>query len=243
MTDVDGRPDLTHLPRDAYCLYPQLVASKGRGGTWEALFIDPQLSSMWREVGRQIAITSRTFEACQYFVGCVLNPLDLYAKTGTVDRPTFKVRVRARQGEAADLIGRAATLSRELLQVLNDIGETTPYAPCELGLLRLVRKTTGLELSEVSSYYDGIPVRDALLHLAEALEKHPSTGNLFAEVPGMASQKAGWRDWIREAKESLQNMERIYGAPVVLREADWLALCKVMVSPAITRDAVHDALR
>ncbi len=236
---IDGPPAAPQwLPDEAVTLRAALLAERPDDAQLRAFFDAPGLADFWDRVGSG----SLRADAVNYLCASILNPLKLYGSTGTAERPSSKVKIRKRQQRADALMERAASLTRDLARALRELDQTSPYLPDELHLIALLRLTTGLEFDEVPSYFDGIKVVDALDRLATALEQHPPADAIFAGVPGMQSQKATWRDWLREATDNVHDYEVRSGVDFSLREADWVALAQTLVSKDISRSAVNKTL-
>lgn len=205
-----------------------------------SLAFDPRMQRFWLHVGPRLRLT---MDEISLLLGSILGPLSRYKNAGTRDRPNLKVRLRDRQKTADELLDRAAGAAADLAILLEDLESLTRYLPDEMRLLTLVRRATGMDLDEVDSYDEGAKTAAALHRLAQALAEHPRTEGLFLEIPGMASQKASWRDWLVEVLTNLGEFERQQGVRLELREAHWVALAQVLVSPDIGRASVNSALR
>jgi len=140
-------------------------------------------------------------------VGAFVSPLAFgYGETGTADRPSWKTRIRQRQREADILKEQAINLAWELADVLSDLKTKTLYLP------------------DAAHEFD----INALRELAEALDKHQKTKELFSEIPGMESNKSSWQDWQREAEANLKLCNRMYRGGFELTESEWDVLTKAL---------------
>lgn len=212
-----------------------------------AFFTDARLENFWIKVScylEGLEHPEYLAAAAECIPGVFIAPLAFYGQTGSVDRPTPKTKARGRQKKADPLIRKAAELAGELAEKLERIEETTHVYPCELRLMTIVRELVHDEkIEHVASYYDGVPTSDALRLLEAALLKYPSADSIFDDVPGMASQKSTWRDWLREAAKNHKCQLRMHPGKFELTESDWLNLALVLIGDHVTRNSVQDALR
>jgi hypothetical protein len=236
------------IPLNAQAVRKALQARRTLTPQETAFFTDPGLASFWRHIEQ--AMSGCRHEAYEYLAGAFFGPLASYGAGGTADRPSPKVRRRKRQQIADQHMDTAARLSRELLQVLRDMEQTTMFLPDEIHLDALLVKAGAFIENDgpddaTRSYIARSHTRvwQLLEKLAEAFEQYPRTPEQFADVPGMRSQKATWRDWLYEAEANLRDLNRMYGARLELTEAHWVSLVHAMIGEAISRSSVNDALR
>lgn len=210
-------------------------------------FTDERLRDFWSKVGQYLTYkTHQGFcqDASAFFVGAFLNPLAMYGeKTGTAARPVLKVQIRTSQKKADVLFDEAARLAGELALVLENLESTTRFYPDEMWLMPVVRQLIPEPLNDLLPPSEFVHAHQALRVLEKAFLYYPRTGDLFNEIPGMASQKASWRDWLREARGNIQTMLDIYPGKFIMREKDWVNLVQVLIDKEITRSAVQAALK
>lgn len=168
--------------------------------------------------------------AASELMGCVFTPLALgYDFHGTAPR-----RVR----ESMDLKGRrnAASLACELAERLDKIEAEICAPDGVLDAVSLLLLPASVTVG-IPSYFRGIRIAEVLRRLAEALETPPD----FSAVPGLASQKASWRGFIRQVQGNLALND------FILRERDAVALVARLARNAgqvePSRGSVRDALR
>lgn len=227
--------------------YRILLDANKLSGQERCFFTDAKLRKFWEKAdGYLNRLENPEFlsGAAECIPGVFLAPLNFYGKTGKADNPTPKTRARKRQKGADPLINKAAQLAGELAQTLETIEKTTRVYPCELRLMAIVRTLVYDEkIAQVASYYDGVRTSEGLRNLEEALHRYPTVDSIFCDVPGMASQKSTWRDWLREAANNHKLLLRQHPGKFELTESDWLSIAKVLIGDHITRNAMQDALR
>ncbi len=213
------------------------------------LLMADKLKPVWLRMNAALVELEPRFRhnAAAFVIGSFLNPLALYAETGTADRPTAKVRIRKNQAKAQSHLLSAAKRLHEAADELRIAAKCSGYLPSEVtGFMTLVmfvfnRYGISEQLKTLPSYFWGdIKTPDVLDLLAGQL--NPG-GDIWVEAPGMKSNKASWRDWLREAEVNLQWANRIYNSDFRLRETDWVRLAQGLISPPPSRDMVRDALR
>jgi hypothetical protein len=141
---------------------------------------------------------------------------------------------------------KAVKLAHDLADLLDQIEDETG-APDALRMWELAQDVLPHVMQGIKSAkcYVPIPtaaygprVSAALRHLATKLDDP-----VVFQAPGMQSAKVTWRDWIREA---YTNACHELDPPIELREADWVALVRVLFpDPAgrPSRESVADVLR
>jgi len=209
-----------------------------------AFFIDERLSDFWGSVAQYLDQVGyeRADNAASQLVGSFLGGLDLYGHSGTKDRPSRKTKVRERQQKADALIAKAAQLSEQLTEVLEQIEKTTHIIPDEMYFMALFRKVAvdvDGSFERTPSHWEDIRAWQVTGRLGESLRSYPKTDEQFAGVPGMASRESSWRDWMRSAHDALQHCLRMCPGSLVVKEKHWVVLAKVLIDEGISRDRVH----
>jgi hypothetical protein len=213
-------------------LLPALRGELGRAQA--ALVAAPSLAPLWQALGqhahRMIGEGWAPTDAAGVLVGGVLTPIAMgYDAHGTLSR-------RVREGVSMERREKAAAMAADLARLLDEI-EREPFPPdavVAVGPLLHPR----LVARDAPSALKLEPTAALLRLLADALNVAP----VYGAQPGLASQKASWRGFIREVRDNLDE----FG--FVLRERDAVALATVLCAAAgmvvlPSRDAVRDALR
>lgn len=213
----------------------------------QAFFTDNRLIVFWKNVGEYLSDVKADYRnnAAAMLVGGFLNPINFgYGEAGTKEQPTRKTRIRAAQNKADPTIRRIALLAGELADALEELEDITSIHPGETRLLSIVYPLVDEDaLRNLPSYYDGVRTYAALRILQNKFEEYPESGEIFKDVPGMASQKATWRDWMREAESNLNLTLEIYPGNLSLGEGDWLAIARILIGEHISRETMQDARR
>ena len=198
-----------------------------------ALIAAPALAGFWQAMADHVpAMIGRGWDrytAAATLVGAVLVPVAM----GYDARNTLSLRVR--RGVDMAMRNDAAKLARNLVAILKKI-EGEPLPPdAVLSLASLLPDS--LISPAAPSYFLNERTADLLLRLAAGLELPPD----YAEAPGLASQQASWRGFIREAQANLAS------ADFKLREVHAVALAAALCNEAgimaPSRDSVRSALR
>lgn len=215
----------------------------------QKLLTAKNLKPTWARINAALDAVEPRFRAAaaSYVIGSFLIPLEWYAETGTAVRPTFKVRIKQGYANANSHLQRATDLLREAANELREAQNCSRFLPDDAtsfgGLLRAVTETWGGRYSLKGAqrdFYYGIQTPRALDMLADRLVPNDDP---WADVPGMISAKAGWRDWLREAAANLDGANDMYNVDFSLREADWVRLTRTLIGGHVTREAVRNALR
>lgn len=211
-----------------------------------AFFTDKRLAKFWKKVGDYLAGVQPDYQqgTAERLAGSFLVPLAFgCGVTGTRDMPSRKTKIYDAQHKADPVIDRIARLSGELADALEELENITPTHPCQVRLLAIVRPLIRDEkIDELTSYWEGVRTSEALRVLQTKFSEYPKANELFKDVPGMASQKATWRDWMREAESNLADMLRANPGDLTLTESDWLNIVNVLIG-RVSRPAMQDARR
>jgi hypothetical protein len=195
-----------------------------------AIFASHELQPLWRTLidhkAKMIAEGWHPTDAVAALVGAVLTPLRMgHDAAGSLNhRVRGSVHTKKRK--------RAAELATELAALLDEIAREPlpPDAAISVGALLPERW-------QAPTYFRVERPSNLLMRMAEGLDQPPK----FTDAPGLASQKRGWRGFLREVSANLKE----YGFE--LREVDAVALvqaiCRSAGVPEPGRDAVHDAMR
>lgn len=213
----------------------------------QAFFTDKRLGKFWAKASKYLASVPADYRevAGQSMVGAIITPLAFgYGDTGTADQPTRKVKTRQAQNKADPVISRIAELAGELGDALEELESITTMHPCETRLLHLIQPLFQDEaVQNLSGYWLGVRTHEAMRILERKFQDYPVAADLFEDVPGMKSQRATWRDWLREAHCNLEELNDTYPGELALTESDWVLLAQVLIGEYITRSVVEDALR
>lgn len=213
----------------------------------KGFFTDPRLRKFWGKVDiylQRLEQPELLGSAAESIPGAFLAPLPFYGQSGTADRQSPKVRARENQKKTDSIIYQASKLAGELAELLETLEKITHIRPCEMQLMTIVRRLVHDEnINRIASYYDGVSTSEALRELQEAMLNFPKSNSIFDGVPGMASQKSSWRDWLREAASNHKTLLQMHPGEFELTESDWLSLARVLIGNQITREAVQDTLR
>lgn len=226
----------------------------GFHGSVKKLLTDSALKPTWERLGAALKSVDFKFQmdAAAAVTGGICNPVRFYGATGTTASPTPKITIRKNYAKAQSHL---QTASNHLLKAVEEIREATQHSsmlPDEAltiaGMVMRIFEEAGYEdaisLSKIPDYFWNYNkgLRTAVF-LKEIAAKLTPGIDPWADIPGMRSNKASWRDWLAEAVANLEKASAIYGADFSLIEADWVALAKILINPAISRDSVRDALR
>lgn len=216
-----------------------------------AFFTDIRLKKFWEKVDRYLSSVQYVRRAdCRsnaagHLVGSFLTPIFFgYGETGKVDRPTFKTNLLGAQKKADQKIEEIAALAGKLATALEDLEEITRFVPDEISLLVIVEPLIGRDaVKNLPSYHGRVRTSEALRILETSFGKYPKTNEAFDEVPGMASQKSSWADWMREAESNIEETLDTWPGELQLKESDWVNLAQVLIGEHLTRGAVQAARR
>jgi hypothetical protein len=232
------------LPFEVRAIYAVLKA-RGLSAREERLFTDERLTDFWRaahEALRKTRLDQRS-NAAHQLVAALLDPLAWIANGD--ERPEVsdkKPAQRCRLLEQKKRLREAAEKARELAALLDKIA-AGPSAP-DMSALLFVEAVLPLpneqKLSRnLDSYYQQFSVSGALEAFADRLDADASE----PLPPWLESQKTGWRDWVRQVRHGLSQLDSAGLLRFKPRETHWHALVQVLFDDSITRDAVHDVLR
>lgn len=219
-----------------------------------AFFADSRLKTFWRQSTACLTAMAKAGwterDAAAQIVGGFLTPLWLgYGVTenrghGEVQSPKAVLLDSAARSNA--LRSQAVRLAHELADLLDKIGAEVG-APDTLRLWELAQDVLPQVVQGIKGAKCHVPiptaaygprVSAALRHLAKTLEEP-----VAFQAPGLRSAKVTWRDWLREAHS---NATETLDPPLILRETDWVALVRVLVTgpdSQPSRSSVADALR
>jgi hypothetical protein len=235
------------LPYEVQAIFDYMLANGSLSERQQAFFTDTQLVKFWRKVSGYLPEVpeARRDDAASILVGSFIIPISFgYGDTGTVDQPTRKTRIREAQKKADLIIDRIADLAGELGDALEELESITSVHPCEVRFLHVVQSLFHDEaVQNLSGYWLGVRTYEALRILEHKFRDYPLAHDQFKGIPGLASQKATWRDWMREAERGLEDMMRFCPSKLSLSESDWVNLAQVLIGKHITRGAVQDAWR
>lgn len=239
---VTAKPD--YLPIGIWSIYLDMKSRDVLSGRNDLLFTDQKLADFWRYVSSYTnSIDPRWLPGAESFiVGSILNPLNWYSQTGTADRPKLKIRIRERQRKADILFDEVAELALQLIDKLDEVSLTTNYSPDEIHLRELLRPLIEHDQIKPDIATTSLLTSQLIQRLYEAFKCYPRTDKLFADIPGMSSQKSTWRDWMAETQHNLSLLLDMYGKVFEMREKHWLALVKVLIDENISRTSVNAAL-
>lgn len=235
------------LPYEVQAIFDYMLADGSLSERQPLFFTDTRLVKFWRKVSDYLPKVpeSRREDAASILVGSFITPIGLgYGKTGTADQPTRKTRIREAQKKADPIIDRIADLAGELGDALEELESITSIHPCQVRLLSIVQPLIHDEaVQNLSSYWHGVRTYEALRILERKFRDYPLANDQFKDIPGLASQKATWVDWMREAESGLEDMMRFCPGKLSLSESDWVNLAQVLIGDHITRGAVQAARR
>lgn len=214
----DGFPDvlLSALPAE-------LVPAE------RALIEAPELVRFWCDLSAHLPTMAAAGwdrrNAAGTLVGAVTTPPRMgYDAHGTLAR-------RVRQGVNMERRKKAADLARELAALLDEIGREPLPPDAAIAVAALLHKR--LIARDAPSYFIGESLSALLKRLADALAERPD----YAAVPGLASQKASWRGFIRGVRDNLADVD------FILRERDAVTLASVICRSAGIQEPSRDSVR
>ena len=235
------------LPYEVQAIFDYMLADGSLSERQPLFFTDTRLVKFWRKVSDYLPKVpeSRREDAASILVGSFITPIGLgYGKTGTADQPTRKTRIREAQKKADPIIDRIADLAGKLGDALEELESITSIHPCEVRFLHVVQPLFHDEaVQNLSGYWLGVRTSEALRILERKFRDYPLANDQFKDIPGLASQKATWVDWMREAESGLEDMMRFCPGKLLLSESDWINLAQVLIGDHITRGAVQAARR
>lgn len=212
-----------------------------------AFFTDSKLKKFWGKVDKYLSGVQADYRsnAADHLVENFLTPLRFgYGETGKASRPTFKINLLEAQKKADQKIEEIAALAGKLANALEDLEKITRFVPDETSLLVIIEPLIGRDaVKNLPSYHWRGRTSEALRILEDSFGKYPKANDLFNEVPGMASQKSSWADWMREAESNIEETLGIWPGKLQLKESDWVNLAQVLIGEHITREAVQAARR
>ena len=224
------------------------------GKSESAFFSDPRLEYFWASATahliKMIADGCSEQTAAERIVGGFLTPL--WMGYGVTENRSSSARSRKAvvldsAARSNALRPRAVELAHSLANLLDQIDQEIAPPGClrlwELAQAELPQVLDGIDTAPCHVHIPSTAYRprvsDALRRLATELAR-PVT---FDDVPGMRSTRVTWRDWLREARA---NVSQELDPPLDLREADWIALVRVLVAHSDSlpsRSSVADVLR
>jgi hypothetical protein len=231
------------LPSDIQAIYAALKAH-GLSAREERFFTDERLAGFWSAAGEALrkARPDQRWNAAHQLVATFLDPLGWLADDG--ERPETSGRKperRRRLLEQKERLRMAAEKARELAALLDEIA-AGPEPP-DMSVLFFAEAVLPLPNEQrpswnLPSYYHGFSVSGALEAFADKLDAKAAE-----PLPAwLESQKTSWRDWLRQVRWGLRELEDWGLLSFEPRETHWVALVQVLFGDWITRDAVHDAL-
>lgn len=233
------------LPCEVKVIFDYMLADGLLSAREQAFFTDMRLVKFWRKVSDYLPEVqdSRREDAASILVGSFITPISLgYGKTGTTDQPTRKTRIREAQKKADPVIERIARLAGELGDALEELEDITSIHPCEVRFLHVVQPLIHDDaIQNLSGYWLGVRTYEALRIIERKFRDYPLAHDQFKDIPGLASQKASWVDWMREAESSLEEILRFHPCKLPLSESDWVNLAQVLIGEHISRGAVQAA--
>lgn len=225
--------------------FERMLADGSLNERERAFFTDKRLVKFWSKVGDYLSGVNADYReiAASMLVGGFINPIKFgYGDAGTKEQPTRKTRIRTAQSKADPVINRVASLAGELADALDKLEETTSMHPCEVRFLHVVQPLICDEaVQNLSGYWLGVRTSEALRFLQKQFDDYPEAAEIFRGVPGMASQKSSWVDWMREAESNLAETVSVYPGKLSLTEANWVSLANVLCGEHVTRNAVQAA--
>lgn len=231
------------------------LQSDGKLGDSEAAFFeDSRLEHFWNDATKHlrgmVSDGSSAPHAAAEITGAFLVPLWLgYGATenrGLGEAKSRKAALLESAARSNALRPKAVKLAHDLADLLDQIEDETGV-PDALRMWELVQDVLPNVVQGIKSAkcYVPIPtaaygprVSAALRHLATKLDDP-----VVFQAPGMQSAKVTWRDWLREA---YTNARHELDPPLELREADWVALVRVLfpdLAGRPSRESVADVLR
>lgn len=236
------------LPYEVQAIFDYMLANGSLSERQPLFFTDTRLVKFWRKVSDYLPKVpeSRREDAASILVGSFITPIGLgYGKTGTADQPTRKTRIREAQKKADLIIDRIADLAGELGDALEELESITPIHPCEVRFLHIVQSLFYYDeaVQNLSDHRLSVRTYEAIRILEHKFRDYPLAHDQFKNIPGLASQRATWVDWMREAESGLEDMMRFCPGKLSLSESDWVNLAQVLIGDHITRGAVQAARR
>jgi len=235
------------LPYEVQAIFDYMLADGSLSVRQQVFFTNKRLVKFWRKVDDYLSEVPEPHRegSASALVGSFITPISFgYGDTGTADQPTRKTRIREAQKKADPIIDRIARLAGELGDALVELEEITSIHPCEVRFLHVVQPLFHDEaVQNLSGYWLGVRTYEALRILERKFRDYPLAHDQFKDIPGLASQKATWVDWMREAERGLEDMARYCPSKLSLSESDWVNLAQVLIGKHITREAVQAARR
>lgn len=238
--------DSPHLPKIVACNFRRMVYEKLLSEHEKNFFTDSRLSKFWECVDKYLSNLPADSQdgASAFLIGSFITPLVLYGKTGTAENPSPKINTLNRLMEIDQLLDNAGTQAAELSKTLLKLkvaGEFIPFsALLSSGIYSYLDQS---EIERILSLSDRMAAYEAIDLLWESIMEHERARGWLNDVPGMKSNKSSWRDWLAEARSNIGRLLRIYPGEFKVREADWVALAKILIDENISRESVRDALR
>ncbi|GJL73967.1 MAG: hypothetical protein NMNS02_00730 [Nitrosomonas sp.] len=237
------------LPPIVELNFRRMVAENLLNEKEKAFFTDNKLTEFWGSVDKYLNSIQHpecTENASAFLIGCFLGPLKLYGHTGTRERPSIKIDLMDRQRKADKLRKDAVDHARQLSAILQQLEELKSYNPETMLLMRVIETLiggTGNYCGELPADVEFMRTHRAIDFLEESFRKYPDTDELFNDLPGMRSNKAGWRDWFREARYNLTLLLRIHPGELEIRQTDWKSIANVLFDETISSQSVSDVFK
>jgi len=235
------------LPLKVQWIFEDMLAAGSLSEREQEFFTNKRLKKFWGKVDDYLsAIPADNREsAASILVGSFITPISLgYGDAGTAEQPTRKTRIREAQKKADPVIDRIAQLAGDLADALEELEGITSIHPCQVRLLAVVQPLIhDKAVQDLSSYWHNVRTYEAIRILEHKFRDYPLAHDQFKDIPGLASQKASWVDWMREAESGLDDIARFCPGKLSLLESDWVNLAQVLISEYISREAVQAARR
>lgn len=226
------------------------------------LFSNQLLESLWRRLVKVMHLAGENEWA--YLVSSIVVAIEAAPETGkraTRDSGSEKTRVLEQQKNVDELIAKAATVAGRLAKLLAEIEEAGGETPAEsysgLALIESAIKSVPMASACCSKHFEILKrgmssyerhefpsSRDIVSELSAALDNHQPCKLRFADDPWLKSSQSSWKDYVRVLRSNFDDMELMYGIQLSLSDAEWTALCQVMLGDqTLTRQVVSRGLK
>jgi len=249
---ADSKPEW--IPAVAWDILQTVEERNGKNDGFtnsvKKLLTDDRLVQTWQKLSAALATVKPCLQkdAAEFVIGGICLPLQMYAATGTVEKPTPKLKIRNNTDEAQRTLERASIHLQKAAKELQEAAKLTSILPDEAqtlwGMVVRIFEQHGQSamMDNLPSYIHThalktVPFLETLAKRLIALQK------TWEDVPGMRSAKSTWRDWLAEAVSNFAKAGRVYGADFSLKETHWVMLAHVLIDSTISRESVNAALR
>lgn len=239
----------SHLPVYFSRIFEHMAAENSLSEREKNFFTDSRLFIFWRNAGEYLSslrndlrqdVNDYHENVASFFVGSFICPLAPYGKTGTKENPSPKIKILTRMKVVDQLLNQSSVQAESLYETLRQLDAIGEFVPSDT-ILNDIIGDAGIKQSMF--YPQHMPLHELLVPVVKFLKGYERLALDSKKSVGMKSNKSTWRDWLAEAKSNIDQLLITYPGELKIREADWVALAKILIDENISRESVRDSLR